>query len=458
MRKNGYKILSMVLILMLMATSLAFAALPSDVTGESYEAAVQKLMDRGVITGDTDGLFHPEASLTRAQACAIVVRAMNPPYAELFGTATQSVPDSGFTDMGGHGWALPYINYAVKNGITVGVGNNKFNPTGQVKSAELITFVLRAAGYNDATIGGTWPENYIQKSKDLDLGTGLGTEIPEYINKWMTAQFTFNALDLIDKAQKDQPVTSGIILTGSTYTTGTFDVSISTFDGKALDKNVAVYAYEAKKNYKKDMTLSSKKSDYRMQNFNNYKNVTTPAWYLMSGGKVVQIILPYDVGFTGQVYGLINSKNTALNGAGDAVAGLDTWTAMLELTWLCKKDLAQPTLTPGDGQIYEMATTNGEVRNITTTGGIVKGKRFAEIGTAGTFVEVADASKGLVGLTGPSISYYQVADNASVYVVQSDNTYKAGSLSSIRKGTTVRLYDISDDKEDNVSIVVVKGK
>jgi hypothetical protein len=458
MRKNGYKILSMVLILMLMATSLAFAALPSDVTGESYEAAVQKLMDRGVITGDTDGLFHPEASLTRAQACAIVVRAMNPPYAELFGTATQSVPDSGFTDMGGHGWALPYINYAVKNGITVGVGNSKFNPTGQVKSAELITFVLRAAGYNDASIGGTWPENYIQKSKDLDLGTGLGTEIPEYINKWMTAQFTFNALDLIDKAQKDQPVTSGIILTGSTYTTGTFDVSISTFDGKALDKNVAVYAYEAKKNYKKDMTLSSKKSDYRMQNFNNYKNVTTPAWYLMSGGKVVQIILPYDVGFTGQVYGLINSKNTALNGAGDAVAGLDTWTAMLELTWLCKKDLAQPTLTPGDGQIYEMATTNGEVRNITTTGGIVKGKRFAEIGTAGTFVEVADASKGLVGLTGPSISYYQVADNASVYVVQSDNTYKAGSLSSIRKGTTVRLYDISDDKEDNVSIVVVKGK
>jgi len=456
MRKSGSKILSMVLILMLMATSLAFAAVPSDVTGESYEAAVQTLMDRGVITGDTDGLYHPEATLSRAQACAIVVRAINPPAAELFGTATQSVPDSGFTDMVGHGWAEPYVNYAVKNGITFGVGNNKFNPKGDVKSTELMTFVLRAAGYSDASLGGTWPENYVQKAKDLDLGAGLGTVIPEFINKWMTAQFTYNALALIDKAQKEEPVVGEVILTGLTYTTASFDANLSTFDGKSLDKNVAVYTYEAKKNYKKDMVVSTKNSDYRAVSFYNYKNVTTPAWYLMSGNKVIQIILPYDVGFSGKVYGLINSQNKALNGEGEAVVGLDTWTAMMELTWLCEKALVPPTVTPGDGTIYEMSTTNGEVRNITTTGGVVKGKRFAELTSPSGFTLVEDTSEGLMGLTGASIMYYEVADNASVYVVQSDNTYKAGSLSSIRKGKTVRLYDISDDDSVNVDIVIVK--
>lgn len=446
----------MVLILMLMATSLAFAAVPSDVTGESYEAAVEELMDRGIITGDTDGLYHPDETLSRAQACAIVVRAINPPSAELFGTATQSVPDSGFTDMVGHGWAEPYVNYAVKNGITLGVGNNKFNPKGKVKSVELITFVLRAAGYTDASLGGTWPDNYVQRAEGLDLMTGLGTELPEFIKKWMTAQFTYNALGLIDKPQIEEPVEGEIIFSGSMYTRGSFDANISKFDGKTLDKNVVVYTYEAKKNYKKDMVLSDKKSDYLKRDVNNYKNVTTPAWYLMSGNKVVQIILPYDVGFTGKVYGLINSTNKALNGEGDAVYGLDTWTAMMELTWLCEKNLVPPTLNPGDGTIYEMSTTNGEVRNITTTGGIVKGKRFAEITSPSGFTLVEDASKGLIGLTGTSIMYYEVADNASVYVLQSDNTYKAGSLSSIRKGKEVRLYDISDDDSVNVNIVVVK--
>lgn len=456
MRNKGFKILSMVLIIMLMASSLAFAAVPSDVTGESYEVAVEKLMDRGAITGDTDGLFHPEANLTRAQACIIIVRAMNPPTSELIGTATQAVPDSGFTDMAGYGWAAPYINYAVRNGITVGVGNNKFNPGGLVKSNELITFVLRASGYSDESLGGTWPENYVQKSKDLDLGTGLGSDMPEYVNKWMTAQFTFNALDLIDKAQMDGPVKGEVILNGLTYTVGSFDANLSTFDGKALSKNVVVYSYEAKKTYKKDMVLSKMTSDYRVENYYKYKLATTPAWYLTSGGKVTQIILPYDVGFSGKIYGLINSTNTSLNGAGAKVTGLDTWTAMKQLTWLYKDDTAI-TAVKGSGEIYEMSATNGEVWNITTVGGVKMGKRFEEIASGGIFVEVADAStKGLIGITGASVSYYQVAENASVYVIQSDNTYKAGSLSSIRKGSMVRMYDISDDKYDNVDIVVVK--
>lgn len=462
MRKNGLKILSMVLILMLMATSLAFAAVPSDVLGESYEAAVEELMERGAITGDTDGKYHPEATLSRAQACAIVVRAINPPSVELFGTATQSVPDSGFTDMVGHGWAEPYINYAVKNGIALGVGNGKFNPAGDVKSTELITFVLRAAGYSDESLGGTWPDNYVQRANGLGLMAGLGTEVQEYINKGMTAQLTYNALGLIDKAQIEKPVAGEVILTGLTYTNGSFDANISKFDGKTLDKNVLVYTYEAKKNYEKDMELSSKKTDYRSFNVNNYKNVKTPAWYLMSGNKVIQIILPYDVGFSGKVYGLINSTNKALNGEGDTVDGLDTWTAMMELTWLCKKGVAAPGLTAGDGVLYEMSTRNGEVTSVATiASGNATGKRFAEIATGAPgaeFVEVADVdtSRGIIGLKGVTTQYYELADSASVYIVKDDNTYSAGKLSDIRKGKKVRLYDISDDDYDNVNIVIVK--
>ena len=456
MTKNGLKILSMVLILMLMATSLAFAAVPSDVKGEAYEDAVEKLMDRGVITGDTDGLYHPEATLSRAQACAIVVRAIDPPSSELFGTATQSIPDSGFTDMVGHGWAAPYINYAVKNGIALGVGNNKFNPAGKVKSTELVTFVLRAAGYSDESLGGVWPMNYAQKAKELELGAGLGTVVPEYANKWMTAQFTYNALSLIDEAQKEEPVSGAIILTGLTYTIGSFDSNLSTFDGNSLAKNVAVYTYEAKKDYEKNKMPSKNPSDYRSGDVNNYKMVNTPAWYLMSSGKVIQIILPYDVGFTGPIYGLIKSTNSSLNGIGEKVTGLDTWTVMKEMTWLCQKDIVVPVVKAGSGEIYEMYARNGEIRSITTAG-FGQGKRFAEIASTSTAaVKVESTDKGIIGITsGTSISYYEVADHPTVYVVQSDDTYKEGSFSNIKKGQHVRMYDISNDKSENIDIIVV---
>lgn len=445
----------MVLIIMLLATSFAFAGVPSDVTGESYEAAVEKLMERGIVTGDTDGLFHPEAPVNRAQACVMIVRAMNPPNSEIFGTATQTPASSGFTDMVGYAWAEPYINYAVKNCITTGVGNYKFNPGGMVKNSELITFALRAAGFSDQSLAGSWPENYMEKSKELDLGTGLPIDMPEYVNKWMTGQYIFNSLDLIDKAQKEEPVSGKIVLTGLTYTVGSFDSNLTSFAGKELDKNVAVYSYDLRKNYNKDMELSKKPADYRKGNLYNFKRVTTPAWYLMSGTKVVQIILPSNVGWSGPAYGPINSIGEALNGQGEKAKALDTWTAMRQLTWICKSDITLPTLTAGDGQIYEMYADNGQVRSISTPGGIVKGKHFLEVGSNGSFIEVVDIYNGLVGVTGASVKYFQVIPNASVYVVKSDNTYETGSISSIRKGKFVRMYDISPDEND-VDIVIVR--
>lgn len=458
MNKRPMRVISIILMLMLVLTSFAFASVPEDVTGQTYEDAVQTLMDRGAITGDTDGLYHPNDNLNRAQACAIVVRAINPPASELTGTATQLLPGSGFDDMAGYTWAEPYIRYAVKNGITKGVGDNKFNPAGNVKYTELLTFVLRAAGYSDEALGGQWPDNYVAKANVLNLNTGMPSEMPLYATKWMTAQFTFNGLDLIDAYAKERPDTGDIVLKGLTYVMGAFDGNISTFDNIALDKNVRVYAYEAKKNYKKTMTLSTKKNDYREMDVNKYKAVSSPAWLLMSEGKVTQIILPYDVGFTGKIYGLINSFNRVLNGKGETVDGVNTWAAMKEIEWFGKEGLVLPTPVDGDGVLYELSARNGEITNITTAGGVVTGKHFVEITSPSGFTLVADfdRTRGIIGISDGGTKYYSVKENASVYVVKSDKTYEAGSLSSIRKGKEVRLYDISDDKETNVDIIVVK--
>ena len=67
--------------------------------------------------------------------------------------------------------------------------------------------------------------------------------------------------------------------------------------------------------------------------------------------------------------------------------------------------------------------------------------------------EVADKNGKLIKIDS---DWYQIKDNATVYVLEdNDDEYSTGSLASIRKGDQVRLYDISDDDESSVDIVVV---
>ncbi len=456
MKRGIFKTLAFVIVLTLMATSAAFAAVPQDVTGKDYEAAVQALMDIGAITGDTDGLFHPDDNLTRAQACSIVIKTIDPPASELFGTATQFAPQSGFTDLGGYGWAAPYINYASNNNIAKGIGNNKFAPGSPVTTDQMVTFVLRAAGFTDAALGGTWPDNYKAKATELGLYKGLPETLPVNATKWMAAQITYNAMDLIAAAHEEPAEPGKVDLAELTYGTGRFDDNITTYAGKPLAKNIAVYTYGEKAEYSESMTLSKNTANYVLSSIYKYKNVSTPAWYKMCGGQIVQLIVPYNVGFSGYAYGVINSTFSTMNAEDEKVTGLDTLTATREILWLCEKGLDIPDIVKGSGEIYEMKTVAGEVRHVTTAGASdIMGKHFVEITSAHEFTMVADFDNGAIALTGDDAIYYEVKDNASVYIVNEDGEYMTGSLSNIREGREVRLYDISDDDYDNVDIVVI---
>ena len=187
---------------MISAQAAFGASIPSDVLGKSYEPAVAALFDKGIITGDENGNYNPEQTLTRAQACIIVVKSMNPPIAEVAGTATQDALKSGFPDMSGYGWAEGYISYAVKKGVTKGYPNGTFKPGSNVTSNELVTMILRGAGYFDPSLEGVWPFNYVNMADALTLYTNLpGKEsMPQYATKWMAAQMDYNGLNLIEKA------------------------------------------------------------------------------------------------------------------------------------------------------------------------------------------------------------------------------------------------------------------
>ena len=109
-----------------------------DITGANAhenQPAIEALAARGIIDGMGDGLFHPEASMTRAQFAAIVVRALG-----LTPAASEA-----FTDVPSTAWYAPYVGTASTYGLINGVGEGRFNPDGTITKQEAAVMVARAA-------------------------------------------------------------------------------------------------------------------------------------------------------------------------------------------------------------------------------------------------------------------------------------------------------------------------
>ena len=107
----------------------------SDVKNHKNQAAIEALAARGIINGKTETAFDPDATMTRAEFAAIVVRAL--------GLTPKA--SSAFSDVKASAWYAPYIGTASACGIVSGVGGGKFNPSGTITKQEAAAMVARAA-------------------------------------------------------------------------------------------------------------------------------------------------------------------------------------------------------------------------------------------------------------------------------------------------------------------------
>jgi hypothetical protein len=48
-----------------------------DIKGHWAEAAIRKVIEKGIMSGSTDNLFHPNDTLTRAQAAALISKLLD---------------------------------------------------------------------------------------------------------------------------------------------------------------------------------------------------------------------------------------------------------------------------------------------------------------------------------------------------------------------------------------------
>ena len=110
----------------------------SDISGANAHAnqpAIEALAARGIIDGKGNGLFDPDANMTRAEFSAIVVRAL--------GLTAKS--NNAFTDVTADKWYAAYVGTANTYGIVNGVGDGRFNPEGTITRQEAAVMVARAS-------------------------------------------------------------------------------------------------------------------------------------------------------------------------------------------------------------------------------------------------------------------------------------------------------------------------
>ncbi|MDY4396574.1 MAG: S-layer homology domain-containing protein [Oscillospiraceae bacterium] len=111
----------------------------TDVSAKAYYFdAVAWAVKNKITSGQSDTLFAPDASCTRAQMVTFLWRAN--------GSPEPTVTELPFIDVAADAYYAKAVLWAVENGITTGTSDTTFDPDGVVTRAEAVAFLWRAAG------------------------------------------------------------------------------------------------------------------------------------------------------------------------------------------------------------------------------------------------------------------------------------------------------------------------
>lgn len=131
-----------------------------DVTEDDwYYMAICTLTNGQILEGYPDGSFRPDEPITRAELAAIISR-----FDSMFGTL--EITES-FDDAAGH-WAEEYIEFSAARKYVIGYPDGTFRPDRDITRAETVTMVnrcLHRAVDEEGLIGNyiTWPDNPVSE-------------------------------------------------------------------------------------------------------------------------------------------------------------------------------------------------------------------------------------------------------------------------------------------------------
>lgn len=111
--------------------------------GAYYHDAVLWAVENGITAGTSETTFSPNGITTRGQVVTFLWRAAGCP---------EPTAMSSFSDVSADSYYAKAVAWAVENGITSGVGDNRFAPDAECSRGQIVTFLYRFNGMDTMNI------------------------------------------------------------------------------------------------------------------------------------------------------------------------------------------------------------------------------------------------------------------------------------------------------------------
>lgn len=157
--------------------------------GAAYAEAVEKLAKAGIITGDENGKFNPDNTITRAETAAIMCRLMG------VEDEAKALTKSSFSDVSAAHWAVGYIAKAAEMEIINGYGDGNFGPEDKVTYEQVVKMLVCFLGNEDlAKASGGYPDGYLAVAKTAGITGDMTFTASGNAPRHAVAQLIVNAL------------------------------------------------------------------------------------------------------------------------------------------------------------------------------------------------------------------------------------------------------------------------
>lgn len=167
----------------------------------SYSGAAVRLRTLGIMNPEEYGSNWPNGNITRGEFAKALAVASG-----LDDDAKSMAGPTIFPDVEPGSPLSGYINALTGKKLMPGISDGKFHPEGTINFAQVCTIMLRALGYTDSDLKGTWPKNYILKAKTLGIAGGISLNYMDSLPKWAAAVMIDGLLNTnIKKANPADP-------------------------------------------------------------------------------------------------------------------------------------------------------------------------------------------------------------------------------------------------------------
>ena len=158
-----------------------------DVSSKNNQEAIEVLQAVGVMTGDENGKFNPDANVTRNEMAVIMSNMLDYKVSNYAGTAP-------FTDV--PSWAEPYVAACYTHGIISGYDAKTFGGSDSVTAAQAALMMMKALGYfqYQSDFGEDWQMATIREANKIDLYKDVNATAVAPMTRNDVAQLALNTL------------------------------------------------------------------------------------------------------------------------------------------------------------------------------------------------------------------------------------------------------------------------